>query len=352
MIILVVIMSTGVLFVPGITVDKAEQSAWISVMLSLPAGLMALGLTNALGKRFPRQTLAQYAGLLAGKVLGKLTGLGFLMFLLTVSVVIITEFSGYINNNLMPETPKFVLNGLLSLIAAYAAAKGIEVIARVIQFILPIFLFAIMAITLLSIIDINLGNLLPLMETDLIKVISGAIAPSTWMGQIVILAVLFPALNIQQEALRKGVSALSGAGILLMLLTIVTIGIFGSKLAGDLIFPFHALAKYVKFMTIERLEFLVIFIWVSGIVVKTAVFFYLESIIITQIFNIKSKTIIFSFLIAGQTILATYLSGNPQEVSKFITKTWPPIAFFFELAVPAGLLAIALIRGKKAVLKK
>jgi len=100
------------------------------------------------------------------------------------------------------------------------------------------------------------------------------------------------------------------------------------------------------------LEFLVVFIWVSGIVVKVSIFLYLESVAIMQIFALKNKAIIFGLLFMVHTVLATLPFSNPQETNLVLTKFWPLISFVFELVVPAGLLFIALLKGQKVVLRK
>lgn len=352
MLMFVVIMSTGVLVVPSITIERAEQSAWFAALLSLPVALISLGLANALGKRFPRKTLAQYCETLLGKYLGKLAAFGFLMFLFAVSIIVTREFSDYINIMLMPETPIILLNVILLVIAIYAAVKGLEVIARIAQFILPLFLGSIIIIASLALFDAKLGELLPFMEHGLVPVISGATLPATLIGQIIIVTMLFPMIRTPQKVAKAGIVALVCSGIFLTLLTVISIATFGPKLPGDLLFPFVTLARYIKFVTVQRLEFLVVFIWVSGIVVKVSIFLYLESVAIMQIFALKNKAIIFGLLFMVHTVLATLPFSNPQETNLVLTKFWPLISFVFELVVPAGLLFIALLKGQKVVLRK
>jgi len=352
MIFLVTIMSTAVLFIPSITVEKAKQCAWLAVLLSMSAGLICLGLANALGKRFPQQTLVQYCELLLGKYIGKAVAVGFFLYLFVVNNIVTREFSDYINIVLMPETPIMVLNGLLAVIAVYAAAKGLEVIARVAQFILPLFLGSIIIIIGLGLLEAQPGKLLPLLENGPGPVISGALEPATLIGQIIILTMIFPMINLPQRAVKEGIIAIVWIGVLLTSLTAVTISVFGPILPGDQLFPFVTLAKHIKFTTIQRLEFLVIFIWVSGIVVKVSIFFYLESVAIKQIFGLQNNIIIFGFLIVSHTLLSTLPFNNPQETNFVLSNFWPPFALVFEFFVPAGLLAIAIIRGKKVVLRK
>lgn len=116
----------------------SRQSAWAVFSSASLAGFATLVLACKLGQRFPSSTLPEYSEIILGKLIGKIISSGFLLFLLTVNVLSIREFSEFLGLTLSLGTPPIVLNIITVLIAGYSAFQGIEVIARMSQFILPI----------------------------------------------------------------------------------------------------------------------------------------------------------------------------------------------------------------------
>lgn len=340
-------MSTAVLVVPGITADIANESAWISVILSSIVGFIVLGIVNNLGMRFPRETLPQYAEILLGKILGKIVTGAYILFFLIISIIVGREFTDFITLNLMPETPSIVFNLFLVLIGAYAASKEIEVIARMTQFILPIFTLALTFLIGFALFDADFSHLLPFFDKGIPVVLKGSIVPAAWFGQIVVLVFLIPMTNKPQEVFKKSAYAILVTGLFLTTITAITITIFGPEQTGGLVFPFLYLAKYIKILGIQRLEYIVIFIWVSGIVIKTAVFYYIECFALVKVFSLKGKKTVIVILGILQVFLPNYLFHNPPEVGLFIKTYLPFISFFFELAIPLFLLFLAIIKRKK-----
>ena len=60
---------------------------------------------------------------------------------------------------------------------------------------------------------------------------------------------------------------------------LVILGVFGDLVTAHLIFPYFTLTQYISLCHfIERLETLVIVIWVGGVAIKLAVFFHSAAI--------------------------------------------------------------------------
>lgn len=348
MLLFIVIMSTANLFVPGMLAEKVKQSAWISAMLGSLAGFICLWLVCKLGKRFPQQTLPQYSVIILGKPLGKIIGGAYVLFFLLINVLVIREFSDMLCITLMPETPGYIFVILFVLIGAYAAAKGIEVIARMTQFILPIFLVTILYMMIFTWTDVDLGKLFPLLEGGISPVIKSSVIPAAWYGEIVILVILLPMVNKPEEVMRKGIAILSAVTVSLTAEIVVCLGVFGPTFSGALLFPFWYLIESVEFGSyLQRMESFFIFIWLTGIVIKVAVFFYIGCYTTAQVLNLKNYRLVLFAAIPVHILGAVFLFSNTSALWDFLEQLWPPIASVFELGLPCLLLAVAVIRKKK-----
>lgn len=318
-------------------------------MVASLAGLGCLWIVCKLGQRFPQHTLPQYTEILLGKTLGKIVGGAYVLYFLVVNILVIREFSEFLTNTLMPGTPGVVFSTIIVLIGAYAAFKGIEVIARMVQFLLPLFVFTLVVLLGLAVPDMELGKLQPFLEGGILPVIWGSVVPASWYGEIVVLVILLPMVNKPQEVKRKGALTLLAAAFFLTADTLITLTIFGPCLTGDLLFPFWYLAKFIEFGNyLQRMESLIVLLWVVGIVIKVDVLYYLICFTTAQVLNLKGYKPVAYPAALVQIFGATFLFRNTPELSKFLSQNWPPFGLLFEVGLPLILLTVAVIRGKGA----
>lgn len=345
------VTATGWLFVPAITAEAAGESGWISVLIPATVfGVAVVLVCVALGLRFPGRTVIEYSGDIAGKFGGKVVGLGYIFFFLHINGVIIREFGEFMVTAFMPDTPLLVFNGVMVLLAAYAVRCGLEVICRANQFVFPLAVLSLFVIIALVAGEMHLENLLPVMEEGLAPVLKGALAPASWRGEVVVLLMFLPYLNFPQEAGKAGLLAVIFIGILLTLATAAVIAVFGEGMAAHLTFPTLYLARYVSVAGfIERVEAIVMVLWVAGIFVKISCFYQAAALAVAQWLGLKDYRPLVLPLGVVQLVWSVTLFDNSRELVAFLAKTFPPYAYVFELGIPLLLLLIALIRKKGGV---
>lgn len=340
-------MATGVLFVPGITARRAFQSAWL-VPLAIPllTGLISLWAVYRLGQRFPAKTVIEYSPLLLGKVLGKGLGLLYILFFLMTNILVIREFSVFLTVTLLPETPGYVLNISVVLLAAYIVSKGIEVIARMAQFVLPLFLASLSMLLLLSVPEMAPRRLLPLLEGGFLPVVKASLVPSAWYGEIVVLLLLLPHLNKPRELPRKGVLALAWITVFLTLDILATLLVFGPYLSGQLTFPFWTLARFIEFhKSFSRWETLIVILWEAGMILKVALLYYAACLGSLQWLGKAPFGWVLGVLGGVQILAACYLVGGQIQLAAILEHVFPLFALPFEIGLPLFLVGIARLRN-------
>jgi len=158
---------------------------------------------------------------------------------------------------------------------------------------------------------------------------------------------LLPVVNKPQEIWRKGLYAILAAMFFLTLGTLSIITVIGPNLSGHLLFPMWFLAKSIEYQNyIQRSEGIIFFFWLTGIVLKTTLFYYLTCLATSKIFALKTYHRVVYFLAPVQVAAATFLFGNMLQFQEFLSKYWPPLALFFEIALPLLLLMAAVLRKK------
>lgn len=346
------VLPTALLFVPAVTVSLAGRDAWMTEIIVTVFGIMVVIVSTLLGFRFPDKTIIQYSGDILGKYLGKLIGLAYLFFFFNTTAVIIREFADFLFIAYMPRTPLLMFIVISVMLAAYAVKSGLEVIARMNQFVLLLMFLSVAGIFSLVLKEFHPEYLFPILENGVKPVIRGGLTPSAWRGEVFIMVMFIPYLNKYQKARVSGLKSMVILTAVLVLDIIICLGVFGIRV-GQFVFPVYYLAYYIGIAGfIERIEAVVLGLWVTGVTVKVAIWYYAAVLASSQLFGLKNhKTVVFPVgLILGVWSVAVFT--NTTEIIQFFAEEFPYYAFTFEIMIPLGLLILAVIRKKSSFQQK
>ncbi|MDN5292856.1 MAG: spore germination protein [Eubacteriales bacterium] len=340
------VFPTAVMFVSAITAQVARQDAWIAILLFATVfGLVAGLVCYYLGIRFPRLNLVQYVDLLVGKAAGKVISCAYIIFFLWINAAIIREFSSFLATAFMPETPELVFTATIMLLSAYMVRNGLEVMASVNQLLVSVMLFVFASITLLSVNDMDFGRLLPVLEKGWLPVLKASLTPGYWRTEVAVMLMLLPYLKEPREGKRAVVRAVLILGFLVTVDVISNLAIFGPELTANSTFPTLNQIRYISLARfLDRIEAVVMILWVAGILIKVGVFYYVAVLALAQLFQLEDyKPVVLpvGFLLA---LLSDVLFTGSQDLKEFIIKPLAVMAYTFHLAIPLFLLLVAAVR--------
>jgi len=349
MLLFIFVTSTLVIYVPAITAKDAKESAWLAgSVLPFAFGYLTLRVVFKLGSYFPQLTIFQYCHLIIGQFLGKGLAISYIIFLLVMHVLVLREFSDFLNMTTLPLTPRIWILTSILVLATYGAYQGLEVIVRAVQFIFGIYVGGFATAILLGLSNFEIGRLLPFMEEGFMPIIRGSIVPSSWYGEICILAILFPFVNKHKEIKRKGVMALVAITLFVIIDVAVTIGVLGSNLTSSFAVPLWSMARSIELgEVIQRLESFLLVFWITGVVIKTTLLTYLIGLGLSQVFGFKNIKVVLGSMAVFELFITNVLLGNASQMHVILTHFWPPFGMVFELVIPAFLLGIFKLRKKR-----
>lgn len=346
------VLPTALLFVPAVTVEMAGRDGWMTELIALFFGVVVAMVATSLGLRFPDKTIIQYSCDIFGKYFGKLVGLAYMFFFVESTAVIVREFGSFVVISYLPRTPAAVFIGIIVVLAAYAVRSGFEVIARMNQFVLLLIMVSIAGIFGLIIREFHPEHLFPVLEKGIKPVLRGGLTPSAWRGEVFMLLMFIPYLNRYQKARAAALKSVLILTVVLLLDIIICIGVFEVQVA-QFVFPVYNLAYYVGVAGfIERIESVVLALWVSGVTVKVAIWYYAAVLAVTQVFGLKDyKAVVFPLgLLIGVLSLSVFTSS--AEIAQYFAEEFPYYAFTFEIFIPLGLLTVAALRKKSGTQQK
>lgn len=342
------VLPTAIIFLPALLARRAQQDAWlaviVAVLLTLPLAMIIYFLTL----RFPHQTIFQYSETILGKVLGKSVSLFYVLALIQLNAVILREFSEFLVTAVMPETPLIVFTVTIVAVAVYAARNGVEVIARAAEFIMPLLVVFFGIVLALVTPQMSLRNLFPLLEGGIKPVLAGVIVSWGFTGEIVVMTAISGFINPPQGVKVSLAVGLAGIFFFLTLTVLSGVMVFGAAEAGRLTFMAFSLARLISIANfLERIEVLFMAIWVAGVFIKVTVNIYIAALGLATVTNLTEYRPLCAPLAALMVVLSVLLFNNISQVLFFLERVAPVWALVWEFLVPAGLSLVAAVRKVK-----
>lgn len=351
-IVFVVIASTATLYLPAISVQQAQNSAWLSPVLAVPFGLLTYALIRALRRRHPGQSFTAIAVTVFGPVAGRGIAIVMAAFLWHAGVIILRQLLGFIKTFILLETPLLAVDSLLSLTIWFALRYRFAVLAkvnRVVGYALAVLLSALLINTLP---DIHMSAFTPWLESGWKGLVRGAIVPATWYAQVFLLIFVWQEMTSDETALldRKIVWILLSTTVFLMIANIAVLGVLGVQESSRSGFPTLEIARYVQLGVggqVQRLDILFIMPWILAALLKIIFFYYGSCAIVGDLlrrttFDAFSSAIVFSGM--GVVMVAF---PKASITSYFIVYDWPTYGLFFEMGVPLLFVIGSLIRIRR-----
>lgn len=281
------------LFALGI---NAKQDAWIVILLALLIGLGFAWIYTELQGAFPDKNYVEMIFTILGKRLGIPLALLYVLDCLWHVARNVREFGELTVMTILPKTPMWIIIFLFIAVGVYTLSKGVEVLARASEIIMPIILLFMLIVYVLIYMsgNIDFRNMMPILGNGIKPIIKTL--PSVVMfpfGEIFIFLMYWHYVN-EKSAVRKTVmKALFWSGILLCLSLIIDISVLGAKYTSISTIPMVATMKLVNIGdVINRIDAIGIIIIIFGGFFKMCIYLNAIIMILTTVFKIKNYKIV------------------------------------------------------------
>lgn len=339
------------LFALGI---NAGQDAWIVILLALLIGLGFVWIYTELQNAFPEKNYAEIIMIILGKKFGLILALLYAMDGLWHAARNVREFSDLIIITILPETPMWVIVSIFVGTSVYMLFKGVEVLARTSEIIMPIILVFMITTYILVFVsgDIDFRRLMPVLGNGIMPIIKTL--PSVVMfpfGEIFIFLMYWNYANNKSIIRKTTMKAVFYSGILLCISIVMDISALGVKYTSIATIPLVESIRLVNIGNIlTNIDAIGIIIILLGGFIKMSIYLNGIVLILMTVFNIKNNKLIlvlFSvflmwFSIAFEPSYAFHKWMYPFDAEFF--------AIFYSNLFPLLLLIIYWIKKKRAEL--
>jgi spore germination protein KB len=347
---LIFIFETGSSVVVGIAGD-AKKDAWLAILLATFIGMMIIVFYFWIIQKGDNKNLFQIFELCFGKYIGKMVSFLYIIYFFYIAARVLRDFGELMVSTIFTKTPIEFLSLTMMLLIAYILYLGIEVLGRSSEIFIPYIVLFILFVGVGVFLskELQFSNLLPMFEDGAMPIVK-AIFPNLIgfpFGELIAFTVLIPKVTRMKKARTIAILSVFSSGLLLVYTTIIQIATLGENIRSRSNFPLLSAAREVSLLNfIERVDLLIVFIVMFGILVKVSVYFYGGLIGLEQLFkkSYRQFVIPMSLLIAFFSVVISKHFAEHIEEGIRIVPLYMHVPL--QLVIPSILLLILLIKTK------
>lgn len=226
--------------------------------------------------------------------------------------------------------------------SSYIARNGIEIIARISEFLGPIYILAVVLIGLLIIPFVDIDKLQPQLERGFYPMILNSPFVLTFFGICIIMAMFIPLCNRPENGFIAKFTAVSLGAFFLGIVVILTIIIFSLKNAQITFAPIYQITRLLNAVA----EPVWLSILIGAGILASAMMIWAFSLGVSQIIGLSTyKPLVYP---AGFIVLVLSLNSfqNNVELMHYVQHTFPVIALLVEGVLEILLFVLALALNK------
>nr|WP_078408854.1 GerAB/ArcD/ProY family transporter [Priestia abyssalis] len=258
---------------------EAKRDAWLAILLGgFFGGTLIFMVYSSLYRLYPNLSLILYAQQIAGKWIGWLLGVAFIIYFIHGAARDLRDYGELLTASMFTETPLFIIHVMMILTMIYVLRLGIEVLGRVAELSFVI-IFGLGITGIISVLLSNkvaLNQLSPIMENGLKRVLSDSF-PSLFVvpwGEMLTFTLILPYLNNPRSVMKVGLSAVLFSAVTLSFTIMLNISVLGADVFTRSNFALFETIRRVSLMEfIERLDPIVLLTLIIGDFFKVGIFF-------------------------------------------------------------------------------
>lgn len=329
-------------------VDVTKQDSWIVILFGIVCFLPVLWVYRTLMVRFPDKNLLQIFEEVYGRVAGKILGLLYVWYFVTLTSLNLSELGAITKSAIMDLTPLVVLLVMCVIVSSWAVRFGIRVVTRYSFLFFSLSILILTASVLLLKDQMNLQNFLPMLDQPVMKYVQGIhIITTIPFGELVVFLMITPNVQLSGKEVSKYLylGFLMG-GIFFLITMIRDIAVLGITIN---LFSFPSLMAFRLInlgYALSRMEILFVIALVLLLFFKVTFLQYVSVAAVAQLTETRSFR---HLALAAGALMAAYglTMHQPSDVQYAVTgpESTPIVWTFFEIFIP--LLTDLLAKWRK-----
>lgn len=281
------------LIFPRDMVKFGGSASWVIPIIITLIALVYFAVTVKLYRKLGSLDLIDISASIGGRTFKVVVGLVISAFLILTASLFLGGFSQTLKIISLDKSPLEYVEVLFWISMLVAAYFGIEAIARISAFLVPLVIIGFILITLGVIPEFKINNLFPILGEGYASIAKGSILKLSVFSSLIILFLMVPFFK-KRYLKRVGYGAIIISGLLLIWSTLSFILVFPYEMAVDKKIPIFQMARHIEFGNyVQRIESVFVLICsISAIMFLCVIFTFIIYIVAKTLDLKRSRPVI------------------------------------------------------------
>ncbi len=313
--------SPTVRVVSGSTAREAKQAAWITPFIALFAFLIIVLVMHSMYRKYKEVSFMEIIYNITGSFIGKIIMIIYVINILILLALYIRFLAERLAMSIYPYIDIDIIIGIMLVVVAVVLRNGIENIARMNQIFFPLLLVSILIIIALMIPNVELKNLTPISYLDIEPIFIASLTPLAIWSYFTFIFFIGDKIKETENIKKYGIMSAIFLFIITTVIIIASVGTLGHSIISRSPLSFFVAVKQISFFDfIERIEALLISIWILSDFIIISVFSYILLNIFKDTFKINEIKPLVNVFMVFAYILSLYIANSAFELTNFSNK--------------------------------
>lgn len=300
------IVIPGHFFLIKVFLDWAGKDTWLGMILGFVPGLLIFFAMAVLSEKLYGKTLVEHGIETLGPFFGRMLTLPLIAFLFIHSCVTLYGFSIFITAVFLPQHRLWLIAMLFAIAVYYTVHLGIEVIARVSEWIIILNILAGIFVSLALKPLKDYRKLLPIMENGIDPIFPVILVILALFGEMIVLLMINIQRPEQKSISFRKVYLLTFIGNLIIFPSTAAgaIAIFGENQATKFMYPVESMVRLINVGFIERFDIYGLTIMSVSAYLRLALLHYGASVAVANWFKLKNYHLV-NWVLGGLVLVVS-----------------------------------------------
>ncbi|MDY0407783.1 GerAB/ArcD/ProY family transporter [Paracerasibacillus soli] len=335
-------LGVGILGGPAYVFQVVKQDAWLSIIIATVAIMLNLTIMFFILKQYKNADIFGIHIDIFGKWLGKLIGSIYIAYFMLSIISVLLTYLEVVNIFLYPTLSPFIIGLLIITLIVYSVSGGLRATVGT----CVIFFFLTQGVLLFlydPIQRIEWDHFFPCFKPPFQKLLKGAQKSTYTLLGFEFILLIYPFIDNKKHIKLPTYLGVLYSSIITLASAVIIIGYFSLKRVTVVEWPFLTAFKSVSLPFAERLDFIVVMLWMMVVLPTCVLLTWMISQGLHRVFAINLKMAVYGVSII-LLLIVSFLKYDYiiLKVTDYVAK----IGFWLIFVYPFILLPIVLLKNK------
>lgn len=341
------IMGSAIILGTG---SRVKNDAWLAGAIGLVMSLPMILIYARIHTLFLGKDLFEICVHVWGGFFGRAASAIYIFYSFFLGALVLRDFGEFINTVALIETPLIIILLSICMVAIAAARGGIEVMARISKFVLPVILAVLTVMQFMSLPILEFDFIMPVIAEGWGPVLSASFSVFSFpFAESVVFMGVFYTIGRKKSITKVFLFGLIFGGVVIIIQTLFNILTLSNGI-DNYYFPSYVAASRIRIGDfLQRVEGTIAISFLFTAFIKISICLFVACKGIARVFNLEH----YKFIVIQTGLLMTWLAvilfDNIVEMNFFAFVTYALFALPFQVVIPIVLWISAEIKHRKSM---